>query len=216
LQKKWARIDKSHSLKPQQGTYQDWKPHLAEEGNGRCVYCAILDVELGGQRNFHVEHYKPKSRPEFAHLINDYENLFYACALCNTFKSDSWFQANDGDWSVIHYPNPSLYNYGDFFEISDDVFTLTGNHLVGTFLIQRLHLNRFQLIHFRRYEHSLDKSDEILESTDQTREELKPFIKDSNDTAFKYYEKLTSLREEILLLLKEKLKRSLYVPDELR
>ncbi len=216
MQKKWARIDKTHSLKPSQGGYPDWKPLLAQEGNGRCVYCAILDAELGGQRNFHVEHYKPKSRAEFAHLVNDYDNLFYTCALCNTFKSDSWFPATDGDWGVIHYPNPSIYNYGDFFEIEEEVFTLTGNHLVGTFLIQRLHLNRFQLIHFRRYEHSLDKFEEVLESTSRIREELKPLIENSEDTAFKHYEKITELREGILLLLKGKLERPLYAPDELR
>ncbi len=216
MQKKWTRIDKAHSLKPQRGTYQDWKPQLAREGNDRCVYCAIHDAELGGQRNFHVEHYKPKSKPEFAHLTNHYDNLFYACALCNTFKSDSWFSATDGDWSVIHYPNPSLYNYGDFFEISEDVFTLIGNNLVGTFLIQRLHLNRFQLIHFRRYEYSLDKSNEILEATSEVREELEPLIKNGEDTAFKHYQKITKLREEILFLYKEKLGRTFYAPDELR
>jgi len=216
MQKKWKRIDKTRSLKPQQGNYQDWKPQLAEEAEGRCVYCAILDVYFGGQRNFHVEHFKPKSIPEFSHLKNDYDNLFYACMICNTFKSYTWFSAKDGDWDTIHYPNPALYNYGDFFEITADIFTITGNHVVGEFLIQKLHLNRFQLIHFRRYETSLDKFVEVFARITQIMERLKPLVKNKIDEAIKHHLEISETNQEIIKLLKEKLTHSLYTPDELR
>ncbi len=216
MQKKWKRIDKTHSLKPQHGTYPDWKPQLADEGNHRCVYCAIGDKEFGGQRNFHVEHYKPKSKLEFAYLINDYDNLFYACAICNTFKSDSWFLAKDGDWNTIHYPNPSLYDYGEFFEISGDIFTITGNHLVGEFLIQKLHLNRFQLINFRRYETLLHRFDIGFERIARIIEQLKPLLENKMDEAIKHYLDISETNQAIIRLLREKLDRPLYTPDELR
>ena len=219
MQKKWKRIDKTRSLKPQQGAYQDWKPQLAEEGGGRCVYCAILDAELGGQRNFHVEHFKPKNNlkfPEFAILINDYDNLFYACAICNTFKSNSWFSVKDGDWNTIHYPNPSLYNYGDFFEITADIFTITGNHIVGEFLIQKLHLNRFQLIRSRRLETCEEKLNKISDQVGYTMKLLAKLIRNKKDAAFDYYEKIAEANYIIVNLYREKSKHSLYAPDELR
>lgn len=216
MQKKWKRIDKTRSLKPTQGTYQDWKPQLAEEAEGRCVYCAIFDAELGGQRNFHVEHYKPKSLPEFVSLKNDYDNLFYACPICNTFKSNSWFPIKENDWDSSQYPNPALYNYGDFFEITTDVFTITGNNVVGEFLIQRLHLNRFQLIYFRRYETSYDKLKEVADSIEPIVKQLEFLVENNIENAFKYYREIFEVFREINRLNQEKAKLSLYAPDELR
>ncbi|MBX3282445.1 MAG: HNH endonuclease [Acidobacteria bacterium] len=150
----WRRIDKSQSEEPTNGTYRDWKPQLATEGEHRCVYCSIHDNRWGGERIFHVEHFKPKSK--FKALINSYANLFYACPVCNVFKSDSWFDAPVGDWTVCHYPDPSEYNYGEFFVV-DVTNQLTGVNAVGKFLIERLHLNRKHLIIERRKEIVEDK-----------------------------------------------------------
>ena len=214
--KKWKRIDKTHSLIPQQGTYQDWKPQLAEESSNRCVYCAIYDAELGGQRNFHVEHYKPKSNPEFAHLINDYSNLFYACPICNTFKSNSWFRASDGDWNTIHYPNPALYDYGDFFAEGGNAFIIIGNHVVGEFLVHKLHLNRFQLIYYRRYETSFDKFNEISENIEFILKRLETLIQNKVVGAFEYYKDIFEVMREINRLNQERSRLTFYAPDELR
>lgn len=72
----WKRIPKENSSQPSTGTYKDWKELLSVEGFHQCVYCSISEAEFGGIRNFHVEHYKPKSLPAFASLVNTYTNLF--------------------------------------------------------------------------------------------------------------------------------------------
>ena len=53
---------KEKTQQPTKGKYSDWKEILAEEGFNQCVYCAIPDACFGGIRNFHVEHYRPKSK----------------------------------------------------------------------------------------------------------------------------------------------------------
>lgn len=100
------------------GKYSDWKPILAEEGFHQCVYCALPDATFG-ERNFHVEHYKPKSRAKFKHLENDIRNLFYACPACNVFKSDSWPRAPKKDHSVEAYPDPSKCDYCELFKLDE-------------------------------------------------------------------------------------------------
>ncbi len=74
-------------IPPVYANYRDYKPHLKREFSGRCVYCrkADGDQDLG---SFHVEHYRPKDL--FPELLNKYDNLFYACASCNRFKSNYW------------------------------------------------------------------------------------------------------------------------------
>jgi uncharacterized protein (TIGR02646 family) len=55
---------------------------------GKCCYCEQHIADMGqGQ---HVEHFRPKSRPEFAHLRNSWSNLLLACPMCNGQKSEQF------------------------------------------------------------------------------------------------------------------------------
>jgi len=40
--------------------------------------------------NFGVDHYRPQSISQFAHLKCDYRNLYYCCGNCNSRKKDAW------------------------------------------------------------------------------------------------------------------------------
>lgn len=145
---KWELIDKSGAKIPTTGTYSNWKPQLAFEGGSRCVYCCIPESKFGGSRNFHVEHYKPKSL--FPKLTNDYGNLFYACGICNIFKSDHWPSGHQvGDYTSAAYPDPSLVCYGDFLTVDEHSGMVVSQVFTGKFVIERLHLNRPQMIGLR-------------------------------------------------------------------
>jgi uncharacterized protein (TIGR02646 family) len=52
---------------------------------GRCSYCdgAPLDTSK-------VDHFRPKSRPEFYRLVCAWSNLFIACDGCNRAKRELW------------------------------------------------------------------------------------------------------------------------------
>lgn len=145
----WKRIPKENSSQPSTGTYKDWKELLSVEGFHQCVYCSISEAEFGGIRNFHVEHYKPKSLPAFASLVNTYTNLFFACAICNSFKSNDWLGEPTKELNTPCYPDPSVVDYSELFCVND-VGILVGNNLAAKYLIQKIYLNRPQLIINRR------------------------------------------------------------------
>ena len=151
---KWFRIEKEKGEQPQSGSYKDWKEMLAVEGRHQCVYCAIPEASFGGLRNFHVEHYKPKSKEEFKHLENDVKNLFYACPICNTFKGDDWPCEPPDDLGVECYASPSVYDYTHLF-LDATAAEVVGKNITARYMISQLYLNRPQLVMERRHKQVL-------------------------------------------------------------
>ncbi|MCZ8215126.1 MAG: hypothetical protein O9262_02755, partial [Cyclobacteriaceae bacterium] len=90
----------------------------------------------------------PKSKAEFAHLEHNICNLFYSCPVCNRFKKDDW--PGDPDLDTISYPDPSKTDYSILFELDGTTHKIKGNYVAANYLIERLYLNRAQLIYERR------------------------------------------------------------------
>lgn len=145
---KWYRIEKENAVKPTSGHYADWKEELAKESKYQCVYCTIHENSFGGIRNYHVEHYKPKSK--FKALVDDYLNLYYACSICNCFKGNDWPNDPDDSLKIICYPDPSKIDYCILFEL-DENFYLNGVNVPAKYIISKLYLNRPQLVQERKY-----------------------------------------------------------------
>lgn len=139
---------------PRHKSYQRYKPYLREDFAYACVYCSIHENEAGGPRFFSVEHFRPKSR--FPQLLTEYTNLFYACSVCNSYKSDDWPSENPVD-DGHGYLDPCLHDYDEHFAATDD-HRLVGRSKVATYMIERLHLNRGLLRKIRR----LRREDEEL------------------------------------------------------
>jgi len=66
--------------------YRSYKEYLRKDFNARCGYTDCPDTWFGGQKCFHIDHFKPKSK--FQHLENDYSNLVYSCSYVNILKTD--------------------------------------------------------------------------------------------------------------------------------
>lgn len=142
----WFRIPKESSPRPKDGkSYSDWKEHLSIEGKQQCVYCTIGIKPFGGIRNFHVEHYRPKAEDKFPELEHEYTNLFFACSICNGFKSDDWKNEPSPELDNESYPDPSKVDYSEFL-FMDAMQLVDSKHITGKYIIQRLFLNRPQLI----------------------------------------------------------------------
>ena len=146
---KWFKISKENSENPNAGECSDWKEMIADECNHQCVYCAISESRFGGIRNFHVEHYRPKSK--FAHLKNEIKNLFLACSICNSFKGKDWPEEPKKDFSNVSYPDPSKIDYSELFTCIDFCGEIKGKYIASKYLVEKLFLNRPQLILERRY-----------------------------------------------------------------
>ncbi len=69
--------------------YRTYKRYLQTEFSRVCVYCRQPDSSAPNL-NFSVDHYRPKGVRRFAHLVCDYDNLYYCCGSCNSRKNDYW------------------------------------------------------------------------------------------------------------------------------
>lgn len=160
---KWHVIDKKNCLVPEKGGYRDWKPQLSQESKAQCVYCCIHESKFGGIRNFHVEHHRPQSI--FPLLRDSYPNLFYACGICNVFKSDDWpADPVVGDYSFASYPDPSTDDYGLFISVDPRSGIAASPTIAGSYVIERLYLNRPQIVALRVFDHLLQNLRESFES----------------------------------------------------
>lgn len=70
--------------------YSDYKQQIREDCQGRCVYCDLHENELGGREYMTLDHFRPKSFPEYKSLENDPTNLVWSCQKCNNYKDSHW------------------------------------------------------------------------------------------------------------------------------
>lgn len=164
--------------KPTTGVYSDWKPVIAVNCRHQCVYCTVPESEYGGIDNFHVEHFRPKSL--FGTLENDIDNLFIACAICNRFKSDEWPGDPHVQGATATFLDPAIADYHSHIELSPDA-TLAGRTVAGVYVIERLYLNRPQLIVSRRYRKALRLIDSAVSTFNSTLNELSALGSDGHE-----------------------------------
>ena len=125
-----------------------YRPFVREDFAECCAYCLLHELVAGGESNFQLDHFRPKSLAAFASLIDDFYNLYYACSICNRYKSNSW-------------PSPMLeaqgYSFVDF--CTEDFTTHFREELDGSwrpltsqaeYTAARIRLNRPHLLEIRR------------------------------------------------------------------
>lgn len=193
---KWRIIVRDKSNQPATGKYSDWKEIIAEYCHFQCVYCSIHEEQFGGITNYHIDHFRPKSKKEFEHLTNDILNLYYACPICNRFKKDDWPGEPD-DLNKVCYPDPSDIDYSELFTVNEaGGYLLESRFISANYVIERLYLNRAQLL-FERREYMLNEREKSINKELKDLEE-KIVIKDNEDTIRKGLQ-LKSKTIEILL-----------------
>jgi hypothetical protein len=210
---KWRKANKENCTQPKKGTYKDWKNEVRAHCFEQCVYCCISEARFGGVRNFHVEHYKPKSL--FKQLENDIRNLFYACSICNVFKGDDWPGDPAEDHTAVAYPDPSKVDYSEIFDIDEATFTVNGKFSASKYMAERLFLNREQLILERRRVTLLDR---VTAGEAAARTLLQRLKKSSATDAAtrKCFEQLLKLLLEIGPLQRKMLLESPYEEHQIR
>lgn len=128
--------------------YQDYKPYLRRDFRARCAYCLIHEAHFGGLRNYHIDHFRPRS--QFPYLVaHTYANLYYACGLCNTFKGDTWpspEQLRNG----FAFGDPCKEDvYKQHFKIDESDGSLEPRSNIGRYTRDHLRLDRVQLRRYR-------------------------------------------------------------------
>ena len=112
--------------------YNRYKPFLAEDFNHKCGYTDCSDYWFGGQRNFQIDHFKPKVK--YPHLISEYGNLVYCCSYVNRAKLDD---------DSPNYLDPCEVDYNLHFERDERGF-IVGKTPQGCYMVEHLQLNLFR------------------------------------------------------------------------
>jgi hypothetical protein len=158
---RWKKIDNPKRVQ-NKGKYTDWKAQISDDCFNQCVYCSIHEGPWGGIDHYHIDHFRPQF--SHGHLTHVIHNLYHCCPVCNKFKSKDWPNEPD-NLDKICYPDPGDHNYSDLFVISPKNYTLSGKNTAASYVINRLYLNRPQLIYERR-EHFLQiKAKELIAET---------------------------------------------------
>jgi hypothetical protein len=132
---------------------ENFRHEIADDCAGRCVYCDCHEHEVGGRESMELDHLRPWSRPEFAHLKNDPTNFNHACGRCNRLKGAKWpsssqTKPHDGRVGFIDPFNDDRRLY---FRVKDDG-TLICLQPPSAYLVRILALNRplLKLLRVRR------------------------------------------------------------------
>jgi len=103
----------------------------------RCRYCGVTETHIGSTLT--IDHIQPPLQGGDDSL----DNLVYCCHPCNEFKSKYWRTEPD-----LRLLNPLVDDFAEYYREQDDG-TVTALTERGANHIQRLHLNRPELIAHR-------------------------------------------------------------------
>lgn len=109
-----------------------------------CGYCGVHESDVGATLT--VDHHQPTIHGG----TNDDENLVYCCHRCNEHKGAYWHEVQVPHIRLLHPLEDNLTLHLREQENSQ----LIGETTEGIFYIQRLRLNRSQLIEYRRRKHA--------------------------------------------------------------
>jgi hypothetical protein len=131
----------------------------------RCGYCGVSEQDAGAELT--VDHFQPRSQDG----LDELENWVYCCHACNEFKGDFWQPA-----SLRRILHPLKDDLAMHLTEQEDG-TLLARSETGAFHIERLHLNRPQLIAYRRERRLLEAARQsqarLLERLERLEEQVK-------------------------------------------
>ena len=134
--------------------YGDYKLHLQTLFRQRCAYCISYEGVMGGYDAMEVDHFRPQGRPEFVHLKNEWENLYYCCRRCNLWKNDHWPGAQQ-QAKRFRFVDPCAEDPDDHLRLAThrrtgDLCWVKYCTPAGKYTRDTIRLNRKQLVDKRR------------------------------------------------------------------
>lgn len=81
------------------------EPFLAKQTENHCSYCDNFPIR---SKEDSIDHFKPKSRPEYYELVCQWDNLYYCCQNCQQYKLEQYNQ-------YILRPDSNNFSFEDYF-----------------------------------------------------------------------------------------------------
>lgn len=105
-----ARFTRTSPAPKVKGDYTAFRSYVRVDFEQCCAYCYLHERHAGGEKNFQLDHYRPKGK--FKELRRVFTNLYWSCSVCNGFKSKS-----------NHFPSDELFAKGVcFVDLCQDDF----------------------------------------------------------------------------------------------
>lgn len=138
------------------------KKYLRRDFNYQCAYCKSSEAEtIYGSRAFEIDHFKPQEIFSDDEELHHYDNLYYACNICNgaSGKSDTWYNC------LLNPCNDNIYGKGDGFHINEmadfnDDFKLKPITKRGEMYIDTFKLNQYDQRRIREKRFKLKQDEE--------------------------------------------------------
>jgi len=111
---------------------------VALRANFRCEYCRL--PEVAAMVKFQVEHIISIKHGG----KNTFENLAYACPICNSGKGTDLGTILDDDDIVVRFFNPRKHNWHDCFEIKEGL--IWPKTSIGVATVKILDFNRLERV----------------------------------------------------------------------
>jgi hypothetical protein len=147
---------------------QDERERLRRQFQFRCGYCGVRESDAGAELT--VDHFHPRSQGG----LHEPENWVYSCHACNEFKGDFW--EPDSLRRILH----PLRDNAESHIVEKVDGTLRALTETGAFHVERLHLNRRQLVEYRRerrlLEHARQEQARLLERLKKLEEEVDTMV----------------------------------------
>ena len=121
------------------------RQQVAEEARHRCGYC--LTTEKYSGTRMHIEHIIPLA----AGGSSERENLWLACALCNSYKGSRTHAPDPITGKTTPLFNPRTQAWSEHFAWSPDGTRIIGKTDCGRATVEALHLNNPFVVEARRY-----------------------------------------------------------------
>lgn len=133
--------------------YSEYRPYVREDFSDCCAYCLTSELLGGGPESFELDHFRPKSLPQFASFESHFYNLYYSCRPCNLIKGNRW---PDSHLETLGYGFVDLCAeaFSDHFE-EDPEGVWKPLSRRAEYTLERLRLNRAHLCEIRRLLRSL-------------------------------------------------------------
>ncbi|WP_156170503.1 HNH endonuclease [Luteimonas sp. FCS-9] len=125
--------------------YQTYKKFVRREFQRTCVYCRQPDSSAPNL-NFGVDHFRPKADSRFAALLNEYSNLYYCCAGCNSRKGNYW-PATPAEPMFVNPCDDVMSRHLKFEAASGEIKALSDS---GLHMEELLELNSPENVAYRR------------------------------------------------------------------
>ena len=137
-----------------------------------CGYCGVHESDVGATLT--VDHHHPTAHGG----TDDDENLVYCCPRCNEHKGAYWHKVQIPHIRLLHPLEDDLTLHLREQQNSE----LIGETPEGTFYIQRLRLNRLQLIEHRRRKRANQKTHNEVKALRQQIHDLQQELDQLNSS----------------------------------